>query len=125
MTFLPIFTDFITFYQVESFYQSHKPSHTLFRGSKVKKKLIVFHKVRSLARADIVGSFTHYRFRVIDEFWGSHTKNQLPRWFQSAIKSLFKISDLNPIYAPPPPLLYFKVIKWLSLSIKKHTKFSL
>ena len=46
---------------------------------------MVFHEVRALARADIVGSFAHYRFRVIDQFWGSHTKNQLPMWFLSAI----------------------------------------
>ena len=31
------FTDFIIFYRAESFYLPHKPSHTLFRGAKVKK----------------------------------------------------------------------------------------
>ena len=30
-------------------------------------------------------SNAHYRFRVKDQFWDSHTKNQLPRWFLSAI----------------------------------------
>ena len=39
-----IFTNLNMFYQAEDLFLSHKPTHTLFRGSKVKKK--VFHKVR-------------------------------------------------------------------------------
>ena len=64
---------------------------------------MVFQEVHALARADIVGSFTHYRFRLKDQFWGSNTKNQLPRWFLSAILSLCKICV--PRYA----LAHFKI----------------
>ena len=44
----------------------------------ISEKKWFFHEVHALACADIVGSLAHYCFCAIDQFWGSHTKNQLP-----------------------------------------------